>query len=59
MEYKKNWWKSRTVWVNLIAFSAFMAQAVSGHEVLTVEAQGVVIAILNVILRFDTNSGIK
>lgn len=59
MKYKKDWWKSRTVWVNLLAFSAFMVQAVTGHEFLTVEAQATVVAILNLILRFDTDSAVQ
>ena len=59
MTYKKDWWKSRTVWVNLLAFSGFMVQALTGHEFLTVEAQAVIIAVLNIVLRFDTNSGIR
>ena len=58
MNYKKDWWKSRTVWVNLLAFAAFMTQTLTGQEFLTVEAQAVVIAVLNIILRFDTNSAI-
>lgn len=59
MEYKRDWWLSRTVWVNLLAFSAFMVQAMTGQEWLTPEAQGAVIAILNIFLRFSTNSGIR
>ena len=59
MEYKKDWWTSRTVWVNLLAFSAFMVQALTGHEFLTVEAQAVIIAVLNIVLRFDTDSAIR
>lgn len=59
MTYQKDWWQSRTVWVNLLAFSAFMVQAVTGHEFLTVEAQAVVIAVLNIVLRFDTSSPIR
>ena len=59
MEYKKDWWKSRTVWVNLLAFAAFITQALTGHEFLTVEAQAVVIAVLNIILRFDTSEPIR
>ena len=58
MTYKKDWWKSRMVWVNLVAFAAFMTQALTGHEFLTVEAQAVVIAVLNIILRFQTDSPI-
>ena len=59
MKYIKDWYRSRTVWVNLLAFAAFMTQAISGHEVLTVEAQAVIIAVLNIILRFQTDSAIR
>ena len=59
MTYKKDWYKSRTVWVNLVAFAAFMTQAITGEQWLTPEAQGVVLTILNLILRFDTNSAIR
>lgn len=59
MKYIKDWYRSRTVWANLLAFSAFMVQAVTGHEFLTVEAQAVVLAILNIALRFDTDSAIR
>jgi len=55
----KPWYKSRTVFVNILAFSAFMVQAVTGHEFLTVEAQGVILTVLNLFLRWDTNSGIR
>mgnify|MGYP007031193629 CR=1 FL=1 len=59
MTYVKDWWKSRTVWVNLLAFAGFMVQAVTGQELLTVEAQAVVIAVLNIILRFQTTDPIR
>ena len=59
MEYKKDWWQSRTVWVNLLAFAAFMTQTLTGHEFLTVEAQAVIVAVLNIILRFDTSEPIR
>ena len=59
MNYIKDWWHSRTVWVNLLAFAAFMTQTMTGQEVLTVEAQAIVIAVLNIILRFDTDSAIR
>ena len=59
MTYKKDWWLSRTVWINLLAFAAFMTQAVTGQEWLTPELQGVILTILNIGIRFDTNSGIR
>lgn len=59
MTYKKDWWKSRVVWVNALAFAAFMTQALTGEQWLTPEAQGVILTILNVVLRFDTDSLIR
>ena len=59
MNYIKDWWASRTVWVNLLAFAAFMTQALTGQEFLTVEAQAVIIAVLNIILRFQTSEPIR
>ena len=59
MTYKKDWWLSRTVWVNALAFAAFMTQAMTGQEWLTPEAQGAVIAILNIVIRFDTSTAIR
>jgi hypothetical protein len=59
MTYKKDWWLSRTVWVNLLAFAAFMTQAVTGQDLLNIETQAVIIAVLNIILRFQTSDPIR
>ena len=55
----KQWYKSRTLWVNLLAFSAFMTQHVTGQVWLDSELQGAILTILNVILRFDTHVSLE
>ena len=54
----KEWYRSRTVWVNLLAFAAFMTQAITGEEILNTEFQAVIIAVLNIVLRFQTDTAI-
>jgi len=47
-------WQSKTFYVNLIAGVAMLAQAVTGKEVIPLAAQGSILAVVNVILRFVT-----
>lgn len=49
----KTWWKSKTLWVNLIAAGVFIVQMVTGF-VVDVEAQAGLLAVINVILRLIT-----
>lgn len=54
----KKWYKSRTLYLNLIGAVAFFAQAQFGF-VVPVELQGMLLAALNALLRFDTDEGIS
>ena len=54
----KAFWKSRVVWVNALALIAVVVQAVSGKAWLTPEIQASILAVLNIILRFDTDTPI-
>ena len=54
----KSYLKSRTIWVNTLALVALVLQAQFGF-VLTSEAQGAVLILLNIILRFDTDTAIR
>ena len=56
---KKQWYKSRTLWVNMLAFVAFMTQYTTGQTWLNSEMQGAILTILNVILRFDTHTSLE
>ena len=57
MESKK-WFYSRTLWVNLLAIAALVAQSQFGF-VLTPETQLSILAVLNVVLRVITKKEIN
>ena len=50
----KAWWRSKTLWVNVIAGLAFLAQSQMGF-VIDGEIQGAILAIINLVLRLITN----
>ncbi len=54
----KQFWKSRILWVNAIAFVALVLQEATGEQVLSPEVQLGILALLNTVLRFRTNAGI-
>ena len=58
----KPFWSSKTLWVNAVALAA-AALGAFNIDVLTPEVQaqvvGVVMAVVNIALRFVTNSGIS
>jgi len=55
----KAWWKSRTIWLNLLALLAVVIQEWTGQDILTPEVQVAILAALNTILRFRTNEGVQ
>lgn len=57
MEGKK-WWESKIMWVNIIAVVAGIVQTQTGF-VVDVEAQGAVLAVLNIVLRAITKEAVK
>lgn len=50
----KRWYKSKTLWVNIIALIASLLQAKYGL-VISGELQGVILTLANIALRFETN----
>lgn len=50
----KKWFESKTLWVNLIALVAIVIQGITGKEYLSAESQGVLLTIINMLLRFVT-----
>jgi len=54
---KKNWYKSRTLQVNIVSLLAFIVQTQTGF-VIPVEIQAEILAGLNMLLRFITSKGI-
>lgn len=55
---KKEWWRSRTIWVNGVALIASISAVAVGVEI-NAGAQGAIITILNLLLRFDTDGPIR
>jgi uncharacterized membrane protein len=54
----KKWYISKTLWVNLIALIAMVAQGISGKEIIDLDAQAVILAGINFILRIATKQQI-
>ena len=50
----KKWYLSKTLWVNVVALVAIIAQSVTGKDVLDPGIQGSILAIINLILRTVT-----
>ena len=55
----KQWWKSKTVWVNVRALISAVLVQVQEVEVFPVEAQMSVLGLINVALRFVTKEEIN
>jgi hypothetical protein len=54
----KEWWKSKTLWVNAIALAAMIIQANYGF-IIAPEEQIAIITIVNLILRAVTKTGLE
>lgn len=57
METKK-WYMSKTLWANAVAGLAILIQSITGQEWINAEAQVGLLAVINLVLRVVTNSGI-
>ncbi len=52
------WYASKTLWANAIALVAMILQGVTGNVVISLEIQGTILAVINMVLRFVTKSPI-
>lgn len=50
----KSWYTSKTLWANAIALVAMIAQGITGHELISLDIQASILAVINIILRFAT-----
>lgn len=50
----KTWFLSKTLWVNAIALVAMVVQGITGNEIISIELQATILAVINMILRFVT-----
>ena len=57
MENKK-WYMSKTLWVNTIAGIAGLVQAITGTAIMNPEAQVGILALVNMVLRLITKTGL-
>ena len=57
---KKAFWKSKTLYVNLIAVAAILVQSFTGNDFLIdLEIQAQILAGINIILRLITKDGVS
>ena len=54
----KRWYTSKTLWLNLLAIVALIAQGQFGY-LLDAEAQSVILAAINLLLRIITKKGLS
>jgi hypothetical protein len=54
----KQWYLSKTIWVNLIALIGVALETTTGKQILDPATQGVILTIINLVLRFVTKQGI-
>lgn len=57
---EKNWYASKTLWVNALALIGIIVQGVTGNEIIVdAETQAGGLALINFILRLVTNKGVR
>ena len=54
---EKNWYSSKTLWINIIALVAFIAQKIWGY-VIPATTQVEILIVINIILRLITKEEI-
>jgi len=59
MAKSKQWWQSRTIWVNVVLFLIAVVGIFMDQQVLDPKTLAIVSSILNVVLRFITHDPIK
>ena len=55
----KNWWRSKTLWLNILATAVVITQAVQGQPWVNPEYQVFALAVLNALVRLLTNTAIS
>ena len=54
----KSIFTSKTFWVNVVALAAMIVQGFTGKELLNLEIQGTILAVLNIIIRTITKDSV-
>ena len=55
----KNWWMSKTLWLNILATAVVIVQAVQGQPWVNPEYQVFALAVLNALVRLITSTSIS
>ena len=55
----KNWWVSKTLWLNILATAVVLVQAIQGQPWVNPEYQVFALAVLNTLVRLLTNTAIS
>lgn len=58
-EGNKKWYASRMIWANLLMLIGSAVQQATGHDILSADLQLQLLATINLILRWRTNTGIE
>ncbi len=62
MQEKKKFWRSRTLWTNLIGIVVIVVSAITANEDIAQQilaAEASILAVINLILRLLTNQGLE
>jgi hypothetical protein len=54
----KTWWKSKTLWVNILSILALFVAELTGVTWLSAETQILVLSAINIVLRALTDKGL-
>ncbi len=57
--YNKDWYRSKTLWVNTISGIAGIVQAITGEAWIDPGAQVGILALINMVLRAVTKNGLR
>lgn len=55
----KKWYRSKTIWANVVGIIAILAQYQTGEDIIPPETQASILAVINVLLRLITKEGIE
>ena len=54
----KSFWKSKTLWLNVIAIAGMVAEYFIANQIYSPETHAIVLAVINFGLRLVTNTGL-
>ena len=54
----KNWYQSKTLWVNVLAIVGMVAEYLIAHQIYSPETHAIMLAVINLFLRIITNTGL-